>query len=146
MAQKREARKIEEQAAEAIRRALPDEFVKEIEGRDPESRKRKRIEGGFGLQGYEAPDEIWYSKARTVGGGGLVDGNREDEEERYLIEDGPIQVEEDAERPQGILSSSTLKALKGYHEGGRGGGMVSRPEPKGPGGPLVAYGSDSDSD
>ena len=34
MAQKREARKIEEQAAEAVRRALPEEFVREIEGRE----------------------------------------------------------------------------------------------------------------
>ncbi|KAL8684810.1 MAG: hypothetical protein Q9224_006121, partial [Gallowayella concinna] len=58
LAQKREARKIEEQAAEAVRRALPEEFVREIEGRDPEARKKRRIEGGFGLEGYEAPDEI----------------------------------------------------------------------------------------
>ena len=58
MAQAREARKIEEQAAEAVRRALPAEFVAEIEGRDPEARKRKKIEGGFGLEGYQAPDDV----------------------------------------------------------------------------------------
>ena len=150
MAQKREARKIEEQAAEAIRRALPEEYVKEIEGRDPESRKRKRIEGGFGLEGYEAPDSIWYSKARAIedgGGGGngerrLLEGAEADEE-RYLIEDEPLEnAEEMDDAPKGILSSSTLKALKGY----QGGGLISRHEIKAPGGPLVAYGSDSDSD
>ena len=59
----REARNIEAQAAEAVRRALPADFVAEIEGRDPEASKRKRIEGAFGLQGYEAPDDIWYARA-----------------------------------------------------------------------------------
>src|SRR6266487_4275229 len=62
MAQAREVRKIEEQAAEAVRRALPAEFVAEIEGRDPEARKRKKIEGGFGLEGYEAPDEVYFAR------------------------------------------------------------------------------------
>ncbi|KAI9843253.1 MAG: Pre-mRNA-splicing factor, partial [Thelocarpon superellum] len=63
LAAAREARNVEEQAAEAVRRALPDEFVREIEGRDPDAAKRKRIEGSFGLQGYQAPDEVWYSRA-----------------------------------------------------------------------------------
>ena len=47
-AQKREVRKIEEQAAEAIRRALPAEYVAEIEGRGEgweDARKRRKIEG-----------------------------------------------------------------------------------------------------
>lgn len=43
MAQRREARSIEEQAAEAVRRALPAEFVAQIEGRDPEARKTKKV-------------------------------------------------------------------------------------------------------
>ena len=57
VAQKREARKVEEQAAEAIRRALPASYVAELEGRryygtDPEEeRKRRKIEGSFGLKG-----------------------------------------------------------------------------------------------
>jgi len=66
MAQKREVRRIEEQAAEAVRRALPAEFVAEIEGRDPEARKRKRIEGGFGLAGYEAPDDIYFARGANA--------------------------------------------------------------------------------
>merc|ERR1712230_305781 len=63
VAQKREAARIEEQAAEAIRRALPASYVAELEGRkydghDPEEeRKRRKIDGSFGLKGYEAPDE-----------------------------------------------------------------------------------------
>ena len=69
MAQKREARKIEEQAAEAVRRALPAEFVAEIEGAIPGESKRERIDGGFGLQGYEAPDDIWYAKAKIEAAG-----------------------------------------------------------------------------
>jgi hypothetical protein len=76
VAQKREARRVEEQAAEAIRRALPASFVAELEGRrydgaDPDDeRKRRKIEGSFGLKGYDAPDDVWYAaeKARLEGG------------------------------------------------------------------------------
>ena len=66
MAQKREARKIEEQAAEAVRRALPEEFVREIEGRDPDAKGRKWIVGGFGLEGYEAPYQVLYARSREL--------------------------------------------------------------------------------
>ncbi|KAK2070758.1 hypothetical protein P8C59_005230 [Phyllachora maydis] len=62
MAQKREARRIEEQAAEAIRRALPAEFIAEIEGKDPEARKRRKVESSYGLEGYEAPDEVHFAR------------------------------------------------------------------------------------
>lgn len=76
VAQKREARRIEEQAADAIRRALPASYVAELEGRrydgaDPEEeRKRRKIDGSFGLKGYDAPDDVWYAseKARIEGG------------------------------------------------------------------------------
>jgi hypothetical protein len=54
----REKRKIEEQAAEAIRKALPAEFVAEIENKDPEARKRKRIEANFGLEGYGITENL----------------------------------------------------------------------------------------
>ena len=72
VAQKREARRVEEQAAEAIRRALPASYVAELEGRrygsaDPvEERKRRKVEGSFQLEGYEAPDDVWHAveKAR----------------------------------------------------------------------------------
>jgi len=64
-AQKREARKIEEQAADAIRKALPPEYVAELEGRDIDSRKKRKIEGSFGLDGYEAPDQVWHAKQKA---------------------------------------------------------------------------------
>ncbi|KAF2862510.1 hypothetical protein K470DRAFT_255801 [Piedraia hortae CBS 480.64] len=66
-AQKREHRRLEEEAAEAIRSVLSASVVAETEGRpyngaDPEEeRKRRCIEGSFGLPGYEAPDKVWYA-------------------------------------------------------------------------------------
>jgi hypothetical protein len=141
--QKREAARIEEQAAEAIRKALPAAYVAEIEGRDPEQKKRRKIEGGFGLEGYEAPDEVWYAKeksdwdaARNIDAGGMGD--------RPMIEAGePTHLEMQAQAQQGgngILSSSTLAALKGYTATSTN----KRPAPMA--GPLVGYGSDDDSD
>lgn len=141
MAQKREARKIEEQAAEAVRRALPEEFVREIEGRDPEAKRRKRVEGGFGLEGYVAPDQVWYARSRELeGGGGAVEG-----EERYLIEDGVEKKDGGDGAGGGILSSSTLAALQ--KQASSNGGIVRTSAAPAPAlaGPLVGYGSD-DSD
>lgn len=146
MAQKREARKIEEQAAEAVRRALPAEFVREIEGRDPEAKRRKKIEGGFGLEGYAAPDEIWYARSREVIGGGE---SREGGDERYLIEDEPVEGREagvDDKGGGGILSSSTLAALQDHSERNSGKLFSSATPTTAPAGPLVAYGSDDESD
>jgi hypothetical protein len=54
---------LEEQAAEAIKRALPAEFVAELEGHDDGDGKRQSLaQAAFGLQGYEAPDAIWYNR------------------------------------------------------------------------------------
>ena len=142
MAQKREARKIEEQAAEAVRRALPEEFVREIEGRDPEAKRRKRIEGGFGLEGYEAPDQVWYARSRELEGGagqGTIEG-----EERYLIEDGQ-DGEVAAEGEKGIFSNATLAALQ-KHTSSNGENARTAAPPAAAAGPLVGYGSDDDSD
>jgi len=151
-AQKREVRKIEEQAAEAIRRALPADYVAEIEGRGQgweDARKRRKIEGSFGLRGYEASDEVWYAaeKARL-----------DAPQEQYLLEAGDVQGEgdddeaplrvEDVKRSQqssgGILSGSTLNALKGYTASASTGSGKKAPDK--PAGPLVGYGSDEDSD
>ncbi|KAF6223511.1 hypothetical protein HO133_000354 [Letharia lupina] len=142
MAQKREARKIEEQAAEAVRRALPEEFVREIEGRDPDAKRRKRIEAGFGLEGYEAPDQVWYARSRELEGGGgqtTLEG-----EERYLIEDGQ-DGEAAAEGGKGILSNSTLTALQ-KHTSSNAGAIRTVAPAAAPAGPLVGYDSDDDSD
>jgi len=146
-AQKREARLIEEQAADAIRRALPAEYVAEIEGRGggwEEARKRRAVEGSFGLQGYDAPDDVWYASEKARVGGPpqqhlLEAGSAGDDDE-----DGPLAIEfpKQAEVQTGILSSSTLKALKGYSTNNAP-STASASEKKG--GPLVGYGSDDDS-
>ena len=144
MAQKREARKIEEQAAEAVRRALPEEFVREIEGRDPEAKRRKKIEGGFGLEGYEAPDQVWYARSRELedpaGRGEAIQG-----EERYLLEGGSEEKDEGAGTENSILSNSILVALQKQTSSSDENVRTAAP-PSGPAGPLVAYESDDDSD
>ncbi|KAK3169388.1 Pre-mRNA-splicing factor [Lepraria neglecta] len=145
MAQKREARKIEEQAAEAVRRALPEEFVREIEGRDPDAKRRKKIEGGFGLEGYEAPDQVWYARSRELESGEGGEGNMIEGEERHLIEDGLAEPEE-AEADKGILSSSTLAALQKQASSSGGQIRTAKAPATAPAGPLVAYGSDDDSE
>ncbi|KAI0434683.1 RNA recognition domain-containing protein [Xylaria sp. FL1042] len=150
MAQAREARRIEEQAAEAIRRALPAEFVAEIEGRDPEARKRRKIESGFGLEGYEAPDDIYFARgAQAVNPIGRQ-GYELEHEQRLMIESGEAgnndsaaSGEADTQQEEteigGILSSSTLAALKSAK-------VTTAPKEKATvsSGPLVDYGSDSD--
>ena len=151
MAQKREVRRIEEQAAEAVRRALPAEFIAEIEGRDPDAKKRKRIEGGFGLQGYEAPDEVYYARGDHAvnpvgrqGGGGALDL---EEEQRLMLEADQVEqmqaraLAEEKQDEGGIFSKSTLAAIESAR-----GQITQKPKAKAPSGPLVAYGSDSDSD
>jgi hypothetical protein len=137
MAQAREARSIEEQAAEAVRRALPAEFVAEIEGRDPEARKRKKIEGGFGLEGYDAPDNVYFARGsqavREVGRQGM-----ELEDEQRLMIEAMEQPVEESKQEGGIFGSSTLAALQSAQ-----GQFVTKKE-KASSGPLVAYDSDSD--
>jgi hypothetical protein len=141
-AAKREAHRIEEQAAEAIRKALPAAYIAELEGRDPEQKKRRKIDGGFGLEGYEAPDDVWYAKEKA---------DWEAEKEGQAPQD-QLMIEADDDYDQGygalvpaqqqnsILSSSTLAALKGYSATS----TAKRPAPVT--GPLVGYGSDDDSD
>ncbi|KAK4621339.1 Pre-mRNA-splicing factor cwc2 [Fulvia fulva] len=154
VAQKREAAKIEEQAAEAIRRALPASYVAELEGRryegaDPEEeRKRRKIEGSFGLKGYDAPDHVWYAaeKARIEGGEQpkmLENGQAEEDDE-----DGPLLIgngnasAQQAAANNGLLGASTLAALQGFKASSNG----EKKAPDKPAGPLVAYGSDSEDD
>ncbi|KAK3699617.1 Pre-mRNA-splicing factor [Vermiconidia calcicola] len=159
VAQKREARRVEEQAAEAIRRALPASYVAELEGRryegaDPdEERKRRKIEGSFGLQGYDAPDDVWYATEKARLGGGeerkMLDAPAEDDDE-----DGgaPLQIEALKQQQQassnggaGLLGASTLAALQGFKAAGSAGKDRDGPD-KAAIGPLVGYESDSDED
>ncbi|KAB5563018.1 hypothetical protein GE09DRAFT_1285002 [Coniochaeta sp. 2T2.1] len=152
LSQKREARRIEEQAAEAIRRALPAEFVAEIEGRDPEARKRRKLESSYGLEGYEAPDEVHFARGPNAvnprGREGYPDGGEISYEERLMIEQGDAGGDYQQEEQQqqaapvqenGIFSSNTLAALNAAKVT-----VASQPKPAAQSGPLVAYDSDSD--
>nr|POE78476.1 pre-mrna-splicing factor cwc2 [Quercus suber] len=153
VAQKREARRVEEQAAEAIRRALPASYVAELEGRryegaDPETeRKRRKIEGSFGLQDYEAPDDVWYAseKARLEGAEerkmleAPASGEAEDDEEGGPLLLGTKPQGDGGAPPAGLLGLSTLAALQGYTAGGN-----DTKGPDKPAGPLVGYDSDDD--
>lgn len=159
MAQAREARRTEEQAAEAIRRALPAEFIAELEGRDPEARKRRKIESSYGLEGYEAPDDIHYARgAQAVNPIGRRGFELEDEQQQLMLEmggqqqqDGDYYGEDRAAIPaaptrqqqeeDGIFSGSTLAALQSSKVA-----AASKAKPKAPAGPLVAYGSDDEDD
>ncbi|KAL7955314.1 hypothetical protein V8C34DRAFT_248395 [Trichoderma compactum] len=148
MARAREARRIEEQAAEAIRRALPAEFVAEIEGKDPEARKRRKLESSYGLEGYEAPDEIHFAQGPNAVNPAGRRGLDVEHQERPLIEDGTAGETEtgaqEANQQQpaqsaGVFSSSTLAAL-----GRAKVAVASKPAAPASTGPLVAYDSDSD--
>lgn len=147
MAQAREARSIEEQAAEAVRRALPDEFVAEIEGRDPEARKRRKMESSYGLEGYEAPDEVHFARgANAVNPRGREGYDDLEQQQRLMLESGEAEAQAAADETQrqleenGIFSSNTLAALNSAKV------AVASKEKKASTGPLVAYGSDDDSE
>ena len=129
LAMAREKRRLEEQAAEAIRRALPAEFLEELEGGDEHENKRQRLtEGTFGLQGYEAPDEIWYNRQKLLHG----PASGQEATEELNGDDSLIS--------EGILER--LKALKQKEVAP----AVSRTEPATNGGLLGFddYGSDED--
>ncbi|KAK5061584.1 Pre-mRNA-splicing factor [Exophiala bonariae] len=163
---KREAARIEEQAAEAVRRALGDRAVKQIEGRETrEETDQRKLESSYGLEGYEAPESIWYNQQQ----GRALEGQRLGE--TGLLEAHPLQPGQDggdysehvgngqqhtgtstgiteSSGGGGILSGSTLAALKGYAAaGGRTQSPSTQPaKSAASGGLLVGYGSDDDSD
>ncbi|KIX96761.1 uncharacterized protein Z520_07481 [Fonsecaea multimorphosa CBS 102226] len=173
LSQKREAARIEEQAAEAVRRALGERAVREIEGRETrEERDQRRIESSYGLEGYEAPEEIWFTQqqqreleGQKLGERGLLEPPPGTESGAEHLQGPPSTEEahtaapEEHEPPQagredgnghqawgnnGILSGSTLAALKGYTSSTGSNNGVSKPAASA--GPLVAYGSDDDED
>lgn len=152
MAQAREVRRIEEQAAEAIRRALPAEFVAEIEGKDPDARKRRKIESSYGLEGYEAPDEVHFARGANAVNPLGREGFELEDQRRLMIENGEAFADSDGQgqeqqQPQkeeqsgGIFSGSTLAALNRAKIS-----VPSQQKAAAAAGPLVSYGSDSDDD
>lgn len=142
MAQAREARRIEEQAADAIRRALPAEFVAQIEGREPEAKKRRKIESSYGLDGYEAPDEVQFARGTNAVNPRGREGHELEYQQPLAIENGSAPEEPTAtEQPQasGIFSGNTLAALSKAKVS-----VQSKPKETKAAGPLVSYDSDSD--
>jgi hypothetical protein len=147
VAQARDKRRVEEQAAAAIRAALPAEFVAELEGKDRGAAKKRRIEGSFGLTGYEAPEEIWYARGdNAVNPAGRIEAGQE----QMLLEVGSLQQqqqqqkEKEEEKQIGIFSSSALQALKGLREGGGARIISKKEEAPSTAGLGLDYGSDSD--
>ena len=146
MAAKREARMVEEQAAVAVRKALGMDVAQEVEGREGErERKRKRIQGGqeaFALEGYEAPDDVWFKRREILGPEPASDS------EILQLEDGQADADNGVWKlDDGILSEATLAAIGG--QGGVSNGTrfnVKEPAGLAPSGPLVGYGSDSEDD
>ena len=146
MAQAREARRVEEQAADAIRRALPAEFVAEIEGKDPEARKRRKIESSYGLEGYEAPDEVHFARGTNAVNPLGREGFEVEYHQPAMIDNGPASEtpaemaleETPAQQSGGIFSSNTLAALNKAKVS-----VASKPKASAAG-PLVSYDSDSD--
>lgn len=173
---RREARRVEEQAAEAIRRALPPEFVAEIEakarGEISGRNKRQRIEGGsaggnvgagydYGLEGYEVPDEVHFAvgpnAVNPIGRRGFEEEDEVPYEERMMmLEDSGARDGTTEQQPPpaagGIFSSSTLAAISsaaamnGSGSGSTQEAQKTKPQQTTRSGPLVAYGSDSEDD
>ncbi|KAF5131030.1 Pre-mRNA-splicing factor CWC2 [Metarhizium brunneum] len=146
MAQAREARRVEEQAAEAVRRALPAEYVAEIEGKGPDARKRRRIESSYGLEGDEAPDDVHFARGKTAVNPVGHEGLQVEYQQPLMLENGQSTEEPEtttapppAPETAGIFSSSTLAALNKAKVA-----VTSKPKAAAPTGPLVSYDSDSD--
>lgn len=141
----RDARRAEEQAAIAIRRVLPKEFLDELEGRNG-AEKRKRLD--YGLEGYQPPDEVWYQR-----GIGAVNPAG-----RTAIEAGPapLQIEAGSEHASlkdveeqaatnGIFGGRALDALKNLKTNSTETASKAKTSQQ-QGSGLVAYGSDEDDD
>lgn len=153
LSQKREVARIEEQAAEAVRRALGETAVRQIEGRETaEDRAQRRADAGFGLDGYEAPEGIWFNRQKELEAAekqAQLDGPGErrmiqaasEQEAATDLEPEPAQAQEQSSN--GVLGSRTLAALQG-----RPANATLTPAPSKPvaSGPLVGYGSDDDED
>src|SRR5437667_3656596 len=126
LAMAREKRRLEEQAADAIRKALPAEFVADLEQEEDGgvSKRQRLTEGTFGLQGYEAPDEIWYNRDKLL------------EAPQSVL---PIEDINDKE----IFGEGTLARLKALKEKS----VVKKASEPSTGGDLLGfddYGSDED--
>lgn len=145
--QKREARMIEEQAADAIRKALPEAFVKEIEG-DRDAKRRRLEDGAFGLDGYQASDDVWFkSEKARLASARIDDGPSiralDAPSQPLLIGQSQSQSEDRSNSlANGLLGASTLAALNGYKPSSTTTASKAPPSKA----LLVGYDSDDDSD
>lgn len=103
LARAREKRRLEEQAATAIRKLLPKEYGGEA---DQDARQKKRLKSSYDLEGYTAPEEL------NIPTGDLP----EDIVNPETIAES--NLENDTKQP-GLFSSTALKDLQ----------TVLRPEP-----------------
>ena len=104
--------------------------------------RKKKIEGSFGLDGYEPSDEVWYARTKEIEGAAKEGQQLEAPEQRLLIEDSVVPAEQEQNRQDnGLLSTSTIAALQGFSRGN-----LSTQRPSQNAGPLVSYGSDDESD
>lgn len=107
---KREAARIDEQAAEAVRRALGESAVRQIEGRETADEKAARLlEAGFGLDGYEAPESVWFNRQKEPG---HRQAYLNAPPERRLLTAEEQEPQLSATGTGGILSLSTLTAIQ----------------------------------
>ena len=147
LSQKREAARIEEQAAEAVRRALPADFVAELEGRETGDMKRRRLaESGFGLEGYEAPDEVWFARSKELEAQKGGQPQIEAAERAPVIENALTETDvakDVSGHVSGILTGATLAKLNDYAANGRQAPTATTATSAAP---LVGYGSDDESD
>jgi len=140
-----------------VRRALGERTVRQIEGRETrEEREQRQVESGYGLEGYEAPEEIWFNhnqqrelEGQRMGEPGLLEAPPETaltEQAVVATEDGDADADGEG---NGIFSGSTLAALKGYASASTA-NANARPIQSATAapstGPLVGYGSDDESD
>jgi hypothetical protein len=103
-AAERDARRAEEQAAIAIRKALPQAFLDELEGTAGGKRKRD----DFGLEGYRPSDDLWYQ--RGLGAVNPAGRTQQVAQETLQAKDVPEEAAEGMEA--GIMSGRALEALK----------------------------------
>ncbi|KAF5096731.1 hypothetical protein D0Z00_002683 [Geotrichum galactomycetum] len=125
----REKRRLEEQAAETIRKLLPKEMVDELEGK-PSSKRIKKND--FGLEGFEAPEAVRY--------GGEVPTVEEPEDDQEVELKQPLAIE-DKKLGSGLFSSDSLARLQNVAKSIK---PVAVPLPPSTGLGLADYGSDDD--
>src|SRR5204863_9881911 len=109
-------------------------------------KRRRLLESGFGLEGYEAPDEVWFARSKELEAQRNSQAQVEGAAEGRLIETVPQSAAvmgPSNEQSSGILSSSTIAALKDCSNTGTSCAPAAATVPSGA--PLVAYGSDDDS-